>query len=394
MKIMVIGLGYVGLSLTCLFAKKGNEVLGIDVDDKKISSIKKGISPIKDDDISNFLKNDKSNFKVSESIPENSDFEFTIICTPTNYDEQNNKFDTASVESTIDKILKKNVKTTIVIKSTIPLGFTEQLKKNHGIDSIFFSPEFLREGKALFDNFYPSRIVVGDKTQLGKKFARLLLDCAQKSSKEIPVILMNSSEAEAVKLFANTYLAMRVAFFNELDSYCEAHNISTIDVINGVSSDPRIGNHYNNPSFGYGGYCLPKDTQQLLANYNMVPNNIIKAIVDANSTRKDQIAKSILDITKKNKHSVIGIFRLVMKEGSDNFRMSAIQGVMKRLKAKGLSILIYEPLINEERYFNSLVIRNIDEFKKKSDLIIANRMHTDLYDVKNKIYTRDLFNQD
>ena len=281
-----------------------------------------------------------------------------------------------------------------MIKSTIPLGFTEQLKKNHGIDSIFFSPEFLREGKALFDNFYPSRIVVGDKNPLGEKFAGLLLDCAEKSSKEIPVILMNSSEAEAVKLFANTYLAMRVAFFNELDSYCEAHNISTIDVINGVSSDPRIGNHYNNPSFGYGGYCLPKDTQQLLANYNMVPNNIIKAIVDANSTRKDQIAKSILDITKKNKHREIGIFRLVMKEGSDNFRMSAIQGVMKRLKAKGLSILIYEPLINDERYFNSLVIRDIDEFKKKSDLIIANRMHTDLHDVKNKIYTRDLFNQD
>ena len=394
MKIMVIGLGYVGLSLTCLFAKKGNKVLGIDVDDKKISSIKKGISPIKDDDISNFLKNDKSNIEVSESIPENSNFEFTIICTPTNYDELNNKFDTASVESTIDEILKKNVKTTIVIKSTIPLGFTEQLKKNHGIDSIFFSPEFLREGKALFDNFYPSRIVVGDKNPLGEKFAGLLLDCAEKSSKEIPVILMNSSEAEGVKLFANTYLAMRVAFFNELDSYCEAHNISTIEVIKGVSSDPRIGNHYNNPSFGYGGYCLPKDTQQLLANYNMVPNNIIKAIVDANSTRKDQIAKSILDITKKNKHRVIGIFRLVMKEGSDNFRMSAIQGVMKRLKAKGLSILIYEPLINEERYFNSLVIRDIDEFKKKSDLIIANRMHTDLYDVKNKTYTRDLFNQD
>ena len=391
---MVLGLGYVGLSLACLFAKKGHEVYGIDIDQYKIDKIKNGISPIKDNDIEKFLRENPSIFKVDSSIPDNQNFDFTIICTPTNYDEKNNQFDTSSVNNSIEEISRKKIDTQIIIKSTIPLGYTVKARERYNIKSITFSPEFLREGKALIDNLYPSRIVVGDKSEIGKQFANLLLDCAEKTKDEIPVILMKSSEAEAVKLFANTYLAMRVAFFNELDSYCEAHDISTFDVIKGVSSDSRIGNYYNNPSFGYGGYCLPKDTQQLLANYDMVPNNIIRAIVDANTTRKDQIAKSIFNLVDEKKDKTIGIFRLTMKEGSDNFRMSAVQGVMKRLNAKGLNLLVYEPLIEEDSFFSSTVIHNLNEFKKKSDLIIANRMHESLNDVKHKIYTRDLFHMD
>ncbi len=391
---MVLGLGYVGLSLACLFAKKGHEVYGIDIDQYKIDKIKNGISPIKDNDIEKFLRENPSIFKVDSSIPDNQNFDFTIICTPTNYDEKNNQFDTSSVNNAIEEISRKKIDTKIIIKSTIPLGYTVQARERYNIKSITFSPEFLREGKALIDNLYPSRIVVGNKSEIGKQFANLLLDCAEKTKDEIPVILMKSSEAEAVKLFANTYLAMRVAFFNELDSYCEAHDISTFDVIKGVSSDPRIGNYYNNPSFGYGGYCLPKDTQQLLANYDMVPNNIIRAIVDANTTRKDQIAKSIFNLVDEKKDKTIGIFRLTMKEGSDNFRMSAVQGVMKRLNAKGLNLLVYEPLIEKDSFFSSTVIRDLNKFKKKSDLIIANRMHKSLNDVKHKIYTRDIFHMD
>tara|TARA_Y200000002_G_scaffold379695_1_gene389535 strand:- start:1140 stop:2324 length:1185 start_codon:yes stop_codon:yes gene_type:complete len=394
MKLVVIGLGYVGLSLACLFKKKGHEVIGIDIDQDKIDKINNGISPIKDEDINKFLNNNPSSLTVTNSIPKNQNFDFVIICTPTNYDEKNNKFDTSTVDLAIEEISRKKIDTQIIIKSTIPLGYTVKAREKYNMNSITFSPEFLREGKALVDNLYPSRIVVGDKSETGTRFANLLLECAEKSKDNIPVILMNSSEAEAVKLFANTYLAMRVAFFNELDSYCEVHDVSTKDVIKGVSSDLRIGNYYNNPSFGYGGYCLPKDTQQLLANYNMVPNNIIRAIVDANTTRKDQIAKSIYSLVEEKKVKNVGIFRLVMKEGSDNFRMSAVQGVMKRLNAKGLNLIVYEPLIEKDAFFSSKVISDLKEFKEKSDLIIANRMHESLDDVKHKIYTRDLFQMD
>ena len=395
MNLVVVGLGYVGLSLSCLFAKSNHQVVGLDIDEEKIDLINQGISPIQDNDISEFLKQKHSNFKVQvidQSKYLNADF--ILICTPTNYDEINNEFDTSSVRQCVIDISNSGSEAPIIIKSTIPLGYTQKLRNELSRNNLYFSPEFLREGMALYDNLNPSRIIVGDKSDTGKKFANLMMECSDKSNKENEIILMDSSEAEAVKLFANTYLAMRVAFFNELDSYCEANGILTNEVIKGVSSDKRIGNYYNNPSFGYGGYCLPKDTQQLLANYNKVPNNLIKAIVDANSTRKDFIANSILERLHKMKAKNVGIYRLTMKEGSDNFRMSAIQGIMKRLKAKGVDIIVYEPLIHDNFFFNSPVINNLDEFKGKSDLVISNRMNKALEDIKEKLYTRDIFNQD
>lgn len=395
MNLVVVGLGYVGLSLSCLFAKSNHQVVGLDIDEEKIDLINQGISPIQDNDISEFLKQKHSNFKVQvidQSKYLNADF--ILICTPTNYDEINNEFDTSSVRQCVIDISNSGSEAPIIIKSTIPLGYTQKLRNELSRNNLYFSPEFLREGMALYDNLNPSRIIVGDKSDTGKKFANLMMECSEKSNKENEIILMDSSEAEAVKLFANTYLAMRVAFFNELDSYCEANGILTNEVIKGVSSDKRIGNYYNNPSFGYGGYCLPKDTQQLLANYNKVPNNLIKAIVDANSTRKDFIANSILERLHKMKAKNVGIYRLTMKEGSDNFRMSAIQGIMKRLKAKGVDIIVYEPLIHDNFFFNSPVINNLDEFKGKSDLVISNRMNKALEDIKEKLYTRDIFNQD
>ena len=394
MKIVIVGLGYVGYSLACLFSKKDIEVHGIDIDENKINKINSNISPIHDDDIDLLIKNNSLKISASKknlSLFTNSDF--IIISTPTNYDEQNNEFDTSSVEMVITDIIKSGSKSPIVIKSTVPLGYTEKIKKKFDKKNIFYSPEFLREGKALFDNLNPDRIIVGDKTNLGKIFSNLMLDCSDHDASTVPVMHMSSTAAEAVKLFSNTYLAMRIAYFNELDSYCETNGIASEEVINGVSLDPRIGNYYNNPSFGYGGYCLPKDTQQLLKNYDKVPNNIIKAIVDANSTRKDFIANSIFKILKQRNNNTVGIFRLTMKEGSDNFRMSAIQGIMKRLNAKGINIIVYEPLIKENTFFNSPVINNLDEFKNKSGLVIANRMHSSLNDIPEKIYTRDIFNQ-
>ncbi len=395
MNLVVVGLGYVGLSLSCLFAKSNHQVIGMDIDDEKIDLINQGISPIQDNEISSFLKRKVANFKaqsIDQKKYQNADF--ILICTPTNYDEINNEFDTSSVKESVIDISNSGSDAPIIIKSTIPLGYTNKLRNELSRSNIYFSPEFLREGKALYDNLYPSRIIVGDKSHTGKTFSKLMSECSEKSANQCEIILMESSEAEAVKLFANTYLAMRVAFFNELDSYCESNEILTDDVIKGVSSDTRIGDFYNNPSFGYGGYCLPKDTQQLLANYNKVPNNLIKAIVDANSTRKDFIANSIFVRLRKMNANNVGIYRLTMKEGSDNFRMSAIQGIMKRLKAKGIDIVVYEPLITDNFFFNSPVITNLNEFKDKSDLVITNRMNVALEDIKEKVYTRDIFNQD
>jgi UDPglucose 6-dehydrogenase len=394
MKIVIVGLGYVGYSLACLFSKNDIDVYGIDIDENTINKINSNTSPIQDSDIDLLIKN--NSLKISASKKNLSlfiDSDFIIISTPTNYDEKNNEFDTSSVEMVITDIIKSGSKSPIVIKSTVPLGYTEKIQKKFDKKNIFYSPEFLREGKALFDNLNPDRIIVGDKTNLGKSFSNLMLDCSDHDASTVPVMLMSSTAAEAVKLFSNTYLAMRIAYFNELDSYCETNGITSEEVINGVSLDPRIGNYYNNPSFGYGGYCLPKDTQQLLKNYDKVPNNIIKAIVDANSTRKDFIANSIFKILKQKNNNTVGIFRLTMKEGSDNFRMSAIQGIMKRLNAKGINIIVYEPLIKQNTFFNSPVINNLDEFKNKSDLVIANRMHSSLNDISEKIYTRDIFNQ-
>ena len=394
MKIVIVGLGYVGYSLACLISKNDIDVYGIDIDENTINKINSNTSPIQDSDIDLLIKN--NSLKISASKKNLSlfiDSDFIIISTPTNYDEKNNEFDTSSVEMVITDIIKSGSKSPIVIKSTVPLGYTEKIQKKFDKKNIFYSPEFLREGKALFDNLNPDRIIVGDKTNLGKSFSNLMLDCSDHDASTVPVMLMSSTAAEAVKLFSNTYLAMRIAYFNELDSYCETNGITSEEVINGVSLDPRIGNYYNNPSFGYGGYCLPKDTQQLLKNYDKVPNNIIKAIVDANSTRKDFIANSIFKILKQKNNNTVGIFRLTMKEGSDNFRMSAIQGIMKRLNAKGINIIVYEPLIKQNTFFNSPVINNLDEFKNKSDLVIANRMHSSLNDISEKIYTRDIFNQ-
>ena len=388
MKIVVVGLGYVGLSNAVLLAQD-NEVVAVDIDPVKIKSLNNKISPIKDEKITEFLDNRKLNFIAT--IDQDKAYKsaiFVIIATPTNYDSKTNCFDTATVEQVIRDVINTNSNAVIVIKSTIPVGFTEKIKVKLKYDKIFYSPEFLREGSALHDNLYPSRIIVGEKSQKAVIFANLLLNAAVND--DIPVIHTNSSEAEAIKLFSNTYLAMRVSYFNELDTYAEMHNMDTRAIIQGVGLDPRIGNYYNNPSFGYGGYCLPKDTKQLRANYNDVPNSLISAIVEANTTRKNFIADTILSKSPR----VVGVHRLVMKSGSDNYRSSSVQGIMKRIKAKGIEIIIYEPVIKEQEFFGSKVISDLEEFKQRSSLILANRMSPSLEDVKWKVYTRDLFNDD
>ena len=388
MKIAVAGTGYVGLSIACLLAQK-NEVIALDVVKEKVDMINAGKSPIRDKEIEDFLANKKLDLKATLDYKEAfQGAKFIVISTPTNYDDETKHFDTSSVEDIIEKVISMNMDTTMVIKSTIPVGYVESIKKKYGIDNIMFSPEFLREGRALYDNLYPSRIIVGEKSERAIEFAKLLQQGALKENVETKY--MNSTEAEAVKLFANTYLALRVSYFNELDTYAETKGLNTKDIIDGICLDPRIGTHYNNPSFGYGGYCLPKDTKQLLANFDNVPHNLIRAIVSSNDTRKEHIAEMIM----QRNPNVVGIYRLTMKADSDNFRFSAIQGVIQKLKEHNVQIIIYEPTLKDKEFKDCEVINDFRQFAEKADIIVANRYEEQLFEVRNKVYTRDLYSRD